>query len=87
MTMMANRVILSNREQLKCNLCTEWFTVDSEFAQLQKYSLNACSKCFQQFHHTVVHPKTLEVHELAFIKTGILFRNDSAASQKKIQED
>lgn len=77
------RIILSNMDQLKCNFCTKWFSVDSKFAQMQRYSLNACTKCFDQFHHTLVHPETLDIYEIAFMKTGITLQLGEVTNKRE----
>ena len=79
-----NKVLFSSREQLKCNFCTQWFSVDSEFAVMQRYSLNSCLKCFEQFHHRIVHPKTLEIHEVLFVNTGIFLKS---RKEKEINQE
>ena len=70
-----NRVLLAQLEQLKCNFCTQWFSVHCEFAALQKYSLNACHKCLENFKYRLVDPTSFEIYDVVLIKTGIELTN------------
>lgn len=76
LSLVMNKVLVASREQLKCNFCTQWFTVDSDFARIQRYSLNCCLDCLQQFQNRIVHPETLEIYEVAFIKTGFTLKTE-----------
>jgi len=72
-----NRIYLSKFDQLKCNFCTEWFSALSTFASVQKYSLNACHKCLNNFQYRIVHPDTYEIYDVLLIRTGIKLVNET----------
>ena len=78
-----NRIYLSKFEQLKCNFCTQWFSVLSTFASVQKYSLNACRKCFNNYQHRIVHPDTYEIYDVIFIRTGVKLVNNEEEEVKE----
>lgn len=78
-----NRVYLSNFEQIKCNFCTEWFSAVSTFASIQKYSLNACQKCLNNFQYKIVHPDTFEIYDVLLIRTGIKLVNKTNVDDRK----
>ena len=64
------KVILADKEQLKCNFCTHWFTVSTDFARIQRYSLNACEKCFSNFRYQLINSQTYEIYHVLLFNTG-----------------
>lgn len=65
------QIHLLENDSLKCNFCTQWFNAPWDFVQQQRYSLNACFNCCSNSHFKIVNPKTYEIHDVRFIKTGI----------------
>lgn len=53
-----SKIYLADHDQLKCNFCTHWFSTTEHFGRLQRYSLNVCLPCFDNFRYTIVHPTT-----------------------------
>lgn len=44
--------------------------MQTEFAALQKYSLNACQKCLANFRYRLVDPTSYEIYDVMLVKTG-----------------
>lgn len=59
-------------DQLKCNFCTQWFSCTMHFANIQRYSLNACKKCLENFHFTLVDSNTYKISRLLLFDTGLI---------------
>ncbi len=64
------KIYLADRDQLKCNFCTKWFSVSTQFAKMQRYSLNACQACFSNFKYTLVSPVDYEVYNVYLVNAG-----------------
>ena len=68
---MMNKIYDINSDHLKCNFCTNWFKCTLHFANIQRYSIKACPKCFQNFHYSLLHPETNRLYKIILFDTGL----------------
>lgn len=67
-----NKIYDINSDQLKCSFCTNYFKCTMDFANIQRYSLKACPKCFANFTYSVLHPTTYQIFKVLLFETGII---------------
>jgi hypothetical protein len=66
-----NRIYDIESDQLKCNFCTNYFKCSIQFANVQRYSLKACTKCLDNFTYSILHPTTLQIYRVLLLDVGI----------------
>lgn len=65
-------------DHLKCNFCTQWFKCSQHYANIQRYSLKACTNCIQNFNFSIVHPHTYKLYKVFLFDTNIHIRKGSS---------
>ena len=66
-----DRIYDTESDNIKCNFCTNYFRVSLHFANMQRYAVKVCPKCFNAFRFTVAHPATHKLHKLVLFDTGL----------------
>jgi hypothetical protein len=71
-------------DQLRCNFCNHWFSCGFHFANIQRYSLNACPNCIANFSYSVVDPQNFQIYEVLMINTGFSLGLSQITWQEKL---
>lgn len=62
----------TDSDNIKCNFCTTYFSCSLNFANVQRYSLKVCHKCFNNFAYYILHPSTYKIYKVLLVDMGVV---------------